>query len=126
MKIEHLALWTTDIETLRAFYSRHFGCSAGSRYENPAKAFASYFLSFPDGARLEIMQRPDVSDEPGQPRLGYAHFALSTGSEKEVRLITEGLRAQGVSVIGEPRWTGDGYFESVVADPDGNLIEITI
>ena len=125
MKIEHIAIWTTDIERLREFYSEHFGAAATKRYDNTQKAFSSYFLSFASGARLEIMQKAGMDSRVGQPALGFAHFALSVGSEAKVRSLTERLRASRVQVVGEPRWTGDGYFESVVADPDGNLIEIT-
>ncbi len=126
MKIEHLALWSPDIERLRAFYCAHFGCTAGPRYENPRKGFASYFLSFPEGARLELMQRTAIEPRPEAETHGLAHFAVSVGGEAEVRALTERLRALGVTVRGEPRWTGDGYYESVIEDPDGNLIEITL
>ncbi len=126
MKIEHVALWTPDIERLRAFYTTHFGAVAGPRYENRTKGFASYFLSLGDGARLELMQRTDVGPGSRAEVHGFAHVALSVGSEAEVRATTERLRAAGVAVLGEPRWTGDGYYESVVADPDGNRIEVTI
>jgi lactoylglutathione lyase len=126
MKIEHVALWTDDLEQAREFYVTHFAASAGGRYENPAKGFASYFLRFGSGARLELMQQRGVMPRPAAASIGLAHFALSVGSEGEVRATTERLRSAGVAVVGEPRWTGDGYFESVVADPDGNRIEITI
>lgn len=126
MRIEHVAIWSRDIEGLREFYCRHFGCVAGARYENPRTGFSSYFLRFGDGARLEIMQQPGIDDD-GRPAVcGLAHFAVSVGSEEAVRSLTAKLQAQGVRVSGEPRWTGDGYFESVVLDPDGNPIEITI
>ncbi|HEY9249425.1 MAG TPA: VOC family protein, partial [Rariglobus sp.] len=88
--------------------------------------FHSYFLSFGEGARLEIMQKPGVEEAGRGPACGLAHFAVSVGSEERVRSMTENLRVQGVRVSGEPRRTGDGYFESVVLDPDGNLIEITL
>lgn len=126
MKIEHVAIWSRDIEGLREFYCRHFGCVAGPRYENPDTGFSSYFLRFAAGARLEIMQQPGL-DAAGQTAVcGLAHFAVATGSEAAVRSLTAQLRAQGVRVRGEARWTGDGYFESVVLDPEGNQIEITI
>lgn len=126
MRIEHLALWSPDIEALRAFYCAHFGCVAGARYENRATGFASYFLRFPEGARLELMQRTVLGHRAAAETCGLAHFAVSVGSEGAVRTCTDQLRAAGVPVRSEPRWTGDGYFESVVVDPDGNLIEITI
>lgn len=126
MKIEHIAIWTPDIEVLRSFYCTHFGCVASSRYENRAKGFASYFLQLREGARIEIMQRIGVKERASTEVHGLAHLAISTGSEEEVRSITELLRNAGVRIQSEARWTGDGYFESVVMDPDGNLIEITI
>lgn len=126
MRIEHIAIWTPDIEALCAFYCRHFGCVAGTRYENHAKGFASYFLRFTDGARLEIMQKTGITNRVEQPAGGLAHFAVSVGSEDKVIELTNQLRAAGARVTSEPRRTGDGYFESVVWDSDGNAIEITI
>ena len=126
MKIEHLALWTTRLEPMRDFYLEHFGCSANAKYVNPASGFNSYFLTFPaGGTRLEIMCKPDLTAAGTAPRTGYAHFALSLGNEERVRELTEALRRKGIAVISEPRRTGDGYYESVATDPDGNLIELT-
>lgn len=128
MTIEHIALWTTDLERTRHFYEAYFGATAGVRYHNPAKAFTSYFLCFTSGARLELMHRLYllVSAAGTVPAVGYAHLAFTTGSRAAVDSLTERLRAAGYSVLGEPRTTGDGYYESLVADPDGNSIEITI
>lgn len=126
MKIEHVALWTRDLERARRFYVDHFGGSAGARYENRVKQFSSYFITIGEGARLELMQRVDVPERQGGVQPGWAHIALAVGSEQAVRERTEALRKEGVTVLSEPRWTGDGYFESVVADPDGNEVEITI
>jgi len=127
MKIEHLALWTEDLERLRAFYLEHFNCSSGPKYTNPSTGFSSYFVSLPGGgARMEVMTNPNlIPNNPGATSSGYAHFALSLGSEKRVRSMTEALRKKGVLVRSEPRRTGDGYYESVIADPDGNRIELT-
>jgi lactoylglutathione lyase len=119
VRIEHVALWTADIERLRAFYELHLGARPGDRYENPGKGFASYFLEFEGGARLELMQMPGTEGS-------FAHLALSLGSEAAVDAATERLRAAGVTVADEPRRTGDGYYESVVLDPDGNRIELTV
>ena len=126
MRIEHIALWTGDIEQLRAFYERYFAATAGARYENPRKQFQSYFLSFADGARMELMQSPRVGGGAGEERLGYAHLALSLGSEAAVDALTARLRGDGYAVLDGPRRTGDGYYESVVLDPDGNRIELTV
>jgi lactoylglutathione lyase len=130
MRLEHLALWTPQLETMRDFYVRHLGCSAGPLYVSRSRPFRSHFLSFPDGGgRLELMEQPRLDAIPtgaAPDRTGLAHFALSVGSEAEVRACTERLRAGGVRVVGEPRRTGDGYYESVVLDPDGNRIELTV
>jgi catechol 2,3-dioxygenase-like lactoylglutathione lyase family enzyme len=127
MKIEHLALWTTRIEPMRDFYLEHFGCSASAKYVNPASGFNSYFLTFPaSGTRLELMCKPGLATADTEPCTGYTHIAISLGSEERVRELTEALRRKGVVVKSEPRRTGDGYYESVVTDPDGNLIELTV
>lgn len=129
MQLSHLALWTPRLETLRDFYVRHLGCTTGPLYVSQSHPFRSYFLSFPDGgARIEIMERPHLDKAPAgaaPDRTGLAHFALALGSEDSVREMTERLRAAGVRVVSEPRRTGDGYYESVVLDPDGNRIELT-
>jgi lactoylglutathione lyase len=135
-RIAHVALWTRDIERLeqlRTFYERHFGARAGAPYHSARRpGFVSYFLELAGGARLELMTLPaDVrAEENGPsdadtPRPGYAHIALSLGSAGAVDALTARLAAAGVPVRSAPRWTGDGYYESVVADPDGNLVELT-
>ncbi|HKG94023.1 MAG TPA: VOC family protein [Gemmatimonadaceae bacterium] len=127
MRIEHVALWTRDLDGLRAFYERWFGARAGARYESATRAgFASYFLTFPDGGgRLELMTLPALADSSGGPAAGYAHVAVAVGSREAVVALTERMRAAGVRILSAPRQTGDGYFEAVVADPDGNAVEIT-
>ncbi len=129
MKIEHLAIWTPDLERLKSFYENYFGAVAGAKYLNSKKQFESYFLSFETGARLEIMKKPDIpanrNDIHDQYR-GLIHFAISVGSKERVDSLTNELRAGGFEIVGEPRTTGDGYYESVVLDPDGNRIEITV
>ena len=129
MKIEHIALWVQDLEKMRAFYEQYFDAISNEKYVNPAKEFSSYFLSFASGARLEIMHMTSVvanknSIEP--QAMGLIHFAMSTGSKEKVDQLTEKLRVDGYKVIGEPRTTGDGYYESVVLDPENNRIEITV
>lgn len=127
MRIEHVAVWTTDLGRLRDFYVRFFGATAGEKYVNPRKAFASYFLTFDSGARLEIMHRPDLGEPVADgSRTGVSHFAFSVGSVEQVDERTEQLRNAGVMVIDGPRWTGDGCYESVVLDPDGNRVELTV
>lgn len=128
MKIEHLAIWVKDLEATRDFYVKYFGMTSGEKYYNLRKQFSSYFLSFEaGGARLEIMQRPDISDQQGRKGVvnGLTHFAISAGSRESVDTLTERLRADHFTIEGEPRMTGDGYYESVVLDPEGNPVEIT-
>ena len=125
--IEHVAIWTDDLERLRTFYERYFGGVAGERYENASTGFRSYFLEL-DGARLELMQTPAVAERAsGDPqRLGLAHIAFALGSEQAVDELTVLLRSDGYAILDGPRRTGDGYYESVVADPDGNRVELTV
>lgn len=128
MRIEHIALWTQDLERFKRFYVDYFGAVAGSGYVNPAKGFASCFLSFEDGARIEAMTTSTLDPvviEPGAQRMGLTHFAVSLGSEQAVDALTQRLKADGYPVLDGPRRTGDGYYESVVLDPDGNRVEIT-
>ena len=128
MKIEHLAIWTKDIEKMKTFYLEFFEVSANEKYFNPTKNFSSYFLSFPSGTRLELMHRPEISKqlEGLEQNLGLAHFAIALGSKQKVDDLTNTLRIKGYSVFGEPRTTGDGYYESVITDPEGNQIELTV
>jgi lactoylglutathione lyase len=128
MKIEHIAIWTKDLECLKDFYVRYFDVSAGHKYINPVKKFESYFLSFGEGCRLELMQMPGIPssmNDPFKQFSGLIHFAISVGSKEKVNALTEQLRTDGYAIVGEPRTTGDGYYESVVLDPEGNRIEIT-
>ena len=127
MKIEHIAIWVSDLETMRNFYEKYFNGISGALYKNPKKNFSSYFLSFDKGARLELMQCPEISAHLSESEhLGLTHFAMSVGSKVDVEALTERLRSDGFKVSGEPRTTGDGYYESLVLDPEGNRIEITV
>lgn len=129
IKIEHLAIWVKDLEKMKAFYEHYFQAKAGKSYHNPSKNFRSYFLSFSEGCRLELMQTPEILGKENDPRiqhLGMIHFAIAVGSKENVDELTEQLRKDGYQVLGEPRTTGDGYYESVVLDPEQNRIEITV
>ncbi|MEM8528296.1 MAG: VOC family protein [Bacteroidota bacterium] len=127
MKIEHLAIWVKDLETMRSFYEEYFQANAGEKYHNPNKSFTSYFLSFEQGCRLELMHKPEIADNLNNDQhLGIIHFAVSVGSKEKVDALTEQLRGAKYVIVGEPRTTGDGYYESVVLDPENNRIEITI
>jgi lactoylglutathione lyase len=127
-KIDHIAIWSRDIEKLKDFYQHYFHTTANEKYFNPKKNFESYFLSFQDGCRLEIMQMPGIpasTNDVHKQFMGLIHFAISVGSKDAVDALTEQLRHDGHEIVGEPRTTGDGYYESVVLDPEGNRIEIT-
>ncbi len=129
MRIDHIAIWTHDLERLKDFYQAYFGAQAGQKYRNARTGFESYFLTFADGARLEIMTRPGLpprSPEQTSPQAGYAHLSFAAGSREEVDRLTAALAADGFPLLDGPRTTGDGYYESQLLDPDGNPIEITI
>ena len=124
MKIHHIAIWTFRLEELREFYIRYFNGTSNEKYINPKKGFESYFIYFDDGAALELMSRTDVQNTPiEENKLGLTHFALSFQSKEDVLRTTEQLRSDGYTIAGEPRTSGDGYFESVILDPDGNRVE---
>ncbi len=127
MHIEHVAIWTCKLEAQKTFYETYFSAQAGQKYTNPKTQFESYFLIFSGGARLELMRAPDVIPSESASRLaGYAHLAFSVGSKEKVDRLTARLEADGYRIAGQPRLTGDGYYESVILDPDGNRVEITI
>jgi|SRR5687767_10743486 len=129
MKIEHIAIWAKDIEKLKNFYSHYFHATAGEKYFNPKKNFHSYFLSFDTGCRLELMQMPGILDNQEHTQasqyFGLTHLAISVGSSGLVDHLTKQLRKDGYVIASEPRTTGDGYYESVILDPEGNRLEIT-
>ena len=129
MRIDHVAIWVTDLEKLKNFYEQYFNARSGEKYHNPKTKFTSYFLSFAKGARLEIMQKdtiPKNLNDVIQQYIGLNHLAVSVGSKEKVDQMTERLRNDGYKVISEPRTTGDGYYESVILDPEQNRLEITI
>ena len=126
MRIDHLAIWTDDIELLRNFYMSYFNLSCGDKYVNPKRGFTSYFLTF-DGevTRIELMHIPNMENRVDRLNLkGLAHFAISVGGKTNVDTLTEKLRIDGFTIFSEPRTSGDGYYESAVLDPEGNIVEI--
>lgn len=128
MYIDHIALWTTQLERMKDFYETYFQGKVGNKYRNPNKGFESYFISFSSGARLELMFQPGrqfISPKTGALKIGYTHLSIKVGSERIVDEMTDRLYLDGFKVIHEPHRTGDGYYESVVLDPDGNHIELT-
>lgn len=124
IRIEHVAVYVHDLEAMREFYQTYFGAKANDQYHNPTTGLRTYFLTFGSGARLEIMNRSGV-DVPQQPQqVGWAHVAFSLGSREAVDKLAQTLTDAGF-IVSPPRVTGDGYYEAVVQDPEGNAIEIT-
>ena len=127
MRIEHIAMYVNDLDTTRDFFVRYFNAKSNEGYHNKTTNFRSYFLSFDDGARLEIMNKPIMEDsEKTLVRTGYVHIAFSVGSKEAVDTLTDVLKHDGYDVISEPRTTGDGYYESCIIGIEGNQIEITV
>ena len=125
MKIEHIAMYVDDLERAKNFFVKYFNAVPNNIYHNKKTDFKSYFLTFENGARLEIMHKPNVPDG-AKNATGYAHIAFSLGSAENVDSLTEKLKSDGYKVISEPRTTGDGYYESCIADSEGNHIELTV
>lgn len=119
-------MYVHDLEASRKFFVEFFDGKANDGYHNPRTGFSSYFISFDDGARLEIMNRPETPDCSGTSDIGYAHIAFSVGSKENVNALTEKLRGAGYTVTSGPRVTGDGYYESCIVGIEGNTVEITV
>ena len=127
MKIDHIALYVKDLEVSKSFYETYFGAKPNQLYHNPKTGLHTYFLSFDSGTRLEIMWRPNLSRRLDRVmNEGLIHFAFSVGSKEAVDTLTQKIIASGYKCFSAPRTTGDGYYESVVLDPDGNMVEITV
>lgn len=127
MKIAHVAIWVNDLEKMKDFYSLYFNGTARTNYHNPIKNFESSFISFESGISMELMRRTNL-DLPFMPKemsTGFHHLAFSTGSREQVDQLTSLLESEGYEIKSKPRITGDGYYESVISDPEGNTIEIT-
>lgn len=128
MKIEHIAFWVNDLENMKNFYQEYFHGKPNQKYHNPTKNFTSYFLEFESGSRLELMNKKEIfinNNDFSNQKIGITHLAFSTGSKLKVDELTEKLRKNGYKIVGETRMTGDGYYESVILDPENNIIEIT-
>ena len=127
MKIEHIAMYETDLDRAKEFFEKYFGARSNNGYHNPATDFRSYFLTFDDGARIEIMNKPGMDDaDKSLARTGFIHIAFSLGSKERVDELTAQMKQDGYEVISGPRTTGDGYYESCIIGVEGNQIEITI
>lgn len=127
MRIDHIAIWVQDLERMKHFYQTYFSMACNEKYVNVKKGFSSYFLSFESGARIEIMHRLDIAEQLEERGIkhGFTHLAISVGSREKVDELTERIRSDAYKIEGEARTTGDGYYESVIQDPEGNSIEIT-
>ena len=127
MKIDHIAMYVNDLEKAREFFMKYLGAASNEGYHNKTTDFRSYFLSFDEGARIEIMNKPNMSDdEKGLVRTGYVHIAFNVGSKEQVDMLTTELKDDGYEVVSGPRTTGDGYYESCIIAIEGNQIEITV
>jgi len=127
MKIDHIAMYVNDLEAAKEFFIKYFNASANNVYHNKRTNFRSYFLCFDNGARLEIMNKPEmINEDKNISRTGYIHIAFSVGSKEKVNKLTNQIKNDGYKIISEPRTTGDGYFESCIIGIEGNLIEITV
>ena len=127
MKIEHVALYVNELESARDFFVKYLGGVSNNGYRNEETGFTSFFISFDDGARIEIMNKPNVDDaEKPLDHTGYSHIAFSVGSVEEVDRLTRQFGQDGFEVLSGPRTTGDGYYESCIVGIEGNLIEITV
>ncbi|MEK3796843.1 VOC family protein [Peribacillus sp. FSL H8-0477] len=125
MKIEHIAMYVHDLEATKDFFIKFFDASSNTKYHNQKTGLETYFLSFEDHTRLEIMTRPDtVSSEESLFKTGYTHLAFSVGSKEKVDTLTSQLEQEGYEILSGPRTTGDGYYESCILGPEGNQIEI--
>ena len=127
MRIEHIAMYVNDLEGAKIFFETYFDAVSNEGYHNKTTDFRSYFLTFGDGSRLEIMQRPSMQDlEKTLNRTGYIHLAFSVGSKDGVDALTARLKTDGYDVLSGPRTTGDGYYESCILGFEGNQLEITV
>ncbi|MGF6905647.1 VOC family protein [Fusobacterium sp. PH5-44] len=127
MKLDHIAIYVSDLEKMKEFYIKYFDAKYNSKYQSARSTLETYFLTFECGeTRLELMTRKDIIDkEKAVYRTGYTHMAFNVGSKEKVDELTKKLEEDGFKVISEPRMTGDGYYESCILDPEGNQVEIT-
>jgi lactoylglutathione lyase len=127
MKIAHIAIWCKDLEQMKLFYEKYFAGKAGKKYINKTKHFESYFIEFESGSRLELMTKPNIAKLPVSTNtqyFGLTHLAYGIGDKDKVEALTNLLRKDGYYIVSELRLTGDGYYESIVLDPEGNIVEI--
>lgn len=126
IRVDHIAIYVHDLELMREFYTQWFGAVSNDVYHNPKTGLRTYFLTFGDGMRVEIMSHPALTDNtPDIEHYGYTHLALKVDGQEMVNNLTSNLASAGYKVLSGPRITGDGYYESCISDPEGNRIEIT-
>ncbi len=124
MRIAHIAIWTQNLEEMKVFYVSYFNGKSNEKYSNFQKGFESYFIHFDGEVTLELMKRTDVTQRTNKEQIGFAHFAFQVADKEQVCQLTERLKTDGYKILSNPRTTGDGYYESVIADIDNNRIEI--
>ncbi|TMI77504.1 MAG: glyoxalase [Bacteroidetes bacterium] len=129
MTLEHVAIWTSNLEALKDYYTKYFNGRPNDKYRNPKTNFESYFLTFESGTRLELMSRPDIppntNDTINKQYLGIIHLAFGVSSTEEVDKRAQQLQSDGFRILSGPRKTGDGYYEFETLDPDNNRVEVT-
>ncbi len=127
MFIDHVAIYVNDLEAAKDFFIKYFSAVSGEIYRNEKTGFSSYFLGFENGAKLEIMNRPEI-EKTEKPiyKSGYTHLAFSLGSKSAVDELTKKLENDGFEIISGPRITGDGFYESAFIGIEGNIIELTV
>jgi len=125
MQIDHLAIWTSDLERIKNFYMMYFDCTCNDKYINEKKQFSSYFLTFSNGFRIELMKSADINEQTKSNAIGLSHFAIKVGTKAMVDSLTKKLHNDGYTIESQPRTTGDGYYESVILDPEKNKVELT-
>lgn len=124
MKIHHVAILVKDLEQMRALYEEFFNATSSELYHNPKTQFQSYFLTFESGSQVELTKKTFYAERTFE-NLGYAHLAIAVGGQKEVDQFAVKFTKAGLPLLSGPRTTGDGYYEALVQDPEGNLLELT-
>jgi len=129
MTLEHVAIWTDNLELLKDYYVKYFGGIPNAKYRNEKKQFESYFLTFDSGARLELMSMPNIPDNENdrviKQHKGIIHLAFGVDTNQEVDSKAKQLKEDGYNILSGPRKTGDNYYEFETLDPDKNRLEVT-
>ena len=126
-QIEHIALATSDVERLSDFYQQ-LGAAASPASTDSDTGLQSRVLDF-CGVRLELIEPAGscvcATGNGRLPELMHLGFAL--GSADAVDELSRIIATAGHRVLQPPRRTGDpGRYESVVLDPDGNRLKLTV